>query len=89
MPDAKREEIARRIAAAVTEEMSYLFGGSIVYFRKGPSSRVTQIWKQIHEQFDGGNQRELAIKFGYSLSQVYKILASFRDGRGPAQASQK
>lgn len=69
---------AQQVAGEITDRMSAHWGGQNIYFPIGQSIKLSRRDRQIYEDFNGSNHRELVAKYGASLQWIYKIVKAIR-----------
>jgi len=55
--------------------LSGLYGGSAIYIPKPQNLFSDCLRQSLVDEYDGANQRELKVKYGYSTRAVQKIVA--------------
>lgn len=65
-------------ALAIVEAIRFRFGGSLLYIPKGAAMDRATRDVELCAAFTGCNHRELARRYGLSVSKVYDILAAHR-----------
>lgn len=69
---------AQQVAGEITDRMSAHWGGQNIYFPIGQSIKLSRRDRQIYDDFNGSNHRELVAKYGASLQWIYKIVKAVR-----------
>ena len=68
--------------AAIVAELSYLWGGTLVYVKKNRDSNVVaERNSQIVQKYDGNNSRELARQFQLSQATIYAIVKRSKEAK--------
>ena len=80
-------QLAAEIGIDAVLELMLLFGGTMLYVPK-----ADQIIREIRDrhiiaEFDGGNAKKLAVKYGLAEQTVYTILRETRNAQLPGQLS--
>ncbi|MFC3874892.1 Mor transcription activator family protein [Neisseria musculi] len=71
-------DIGRREAVAaakqVSAHLSRHWGGQLLYFPKNHFGRLSERDAEIWRKFDGRNHAALAMEYGLTMQQIYKIV---------------
>jgi len=67
------EDIIQTLGFEAVKKLSEKFGGMSIYIPQLKRLMKDVIYPQIAEEFDGGNARRLAVKYGVSERTVYRI----------------
>jgi Mor family transcriptional regulator len=65
---------AMQLAKTGVEALGFYFGGRAIYLPRGEAMRRQTRNACLYAEFTGGNHRDLADRYGITVSQVYKIL---------------
>lgn len=68
--EEERKKAAAEVAGAVADMMCLTWGGANLYIPKDARRRS----RKIYEDFTGNNHNELALKYGVSITTIYKAL---------------
>lgn len=60
------------------EHVRELWGGQMLYIPEGVSFETRKRYEEIWGKFDGKNVSELAVEYGLSVQQLYKIIRIMR-----------
>lgn len=67
-------KVSSTLADNVMKNLTAMFGGEAVYFKKNTRKTVSDKKEKIKQEFNGSNQVELARRYNLTLVRIYKIL---------------
>lgn len=70
----QHREIAEAVGIEGMIRLSEICGGNPIYIPKMKKLTKNKVYQQISDEYDGGNIKELAVKYGVCKSTVYNIL---------------
>ncbi len=65
---------AEAIAKELCDQMRRTHGGELFYFPKGSDLDAALKHHTIYQEFNGGNHKELAKKYNFSIQHTYRLL---------------
>jgi Mor family transcriptional regulator len=66
------------IAVEVADQLSFEWGGAMIYIPKAASNLLSRRNEKIISEFNGSNQAELSRKYKVSIQWIYSLLRKHR-----------
>lgn len=74
-------EKSEEIAVEVADQLSFEWGGAMIYIPKAASNLLSRRNEKILAEFNGSNQAELSRKYKVSIQWIYSLIRKHRNGR--------
>lgn len=71
-------EQSEEIAVEVADQLSFEWGGAMIYVPKATANLLALRNEKIIAEFNGSNQAELRMKYNVSLQWIYSLLRKHR-----------
>jgi Mor family transcriptional regulator len=70
--------LAEEIGLDIAFLIAAAWGGALIYIPKGFLFLLRKKYREIFNEFTGHNHAELAAKYGYSLTWIYRVIKVVR-----------